>query len=254
MRWMDTGYWTEFNAWVAQKTVSPAVRLLAGASAEVEVRGTGTNSWRSLVSGFVPSAHSRRTRGGAPDDAAARVHEQPCGTDALRQLESTERGVQKAVLGNSSSTENSVRGYQYAMQGHAEQSVDKYCELAHVKRSTLKKVATPCIDDHMFSADELVVKGELHDCCARIVLKVLYFARMNRTDLLWSVNSLAREVTKWTVACDKRLHRLICYINCTTTYVQQCWVGNKISDCKLGLFCDASFAGDLKDSKSTSGS
>ena len=31
------------------------------------------------------------------------------------------------------------------------------------------------------------------------------------------------------------------------------WVGDKPEDCKLVLFSDASFAGDLEDSKSTSG-
>ena len=31
-----------------------------------------------------------------------------------------------------------------------------------------------------------------------------------------------------------------------------CWVSDKIEDCKLMLFSDASFAGDLRDSKSTS--
>ena len=43
-------------------------------------------------------------------------------------------------------------------------------------------------------------------------------------------------MTKWTKACDKRLNRLISYIQC-----------------RLGLFEDSDFAGDLKDSKSTSG-
>ena len=71
--------------------------------------------------------------------------------------------------------------------------------------------------------------------------------------MYWAVNSLAREVTKWTVACDKRLHRLISYIHYNTESVIKSWIGNKASECKLMLFCDASFAGDLGDSKSTSG-
>ena len=78
--------------------------------------------------------------------------------------------------------------------------------------------------------------------------------RLARPELYWAVNSLAREVTRWTVACDRRLHRLISYIHHHTDCVIKSWVGNKPSECKLMLFCDASFAGDLKDSKSTSGS
>ena len=38
-----------------------------------------------------------------------------------------------------------------------------------------------------------------------IVLKCLYLARIGRPDILWSVNKLARSVTKWTQACDRRL-------------------------------------------------
>ena len=76
---------------------------------------------------------------------------------------------------------------------------------------------------------------------------------MNRPDLLWAVNSLAREITKWNKACDKRLHRLIAYLRSTSNWVQKCWVGDPPEDCWLAMFCDASFAGDLRDSKSTSG-
>ena len=43
------------------------------------------------------------------------------------------------------------------------------------------------------------------------------------------------------------------YMNQTKNHRQFCHVGNQIEDCKLGLFQDALFAGDLRDSKSTSG-
>ena len=71
--------------------------------------------------------------------------------------------------------------------------------------------------------------------------------------ILWSVNKLARSITKWTKACDKRLNRLISYIHHTYEYNQHCHVGNTAKQCRLGLFQDSDFAGDLEDSKSTSG-
>ena len=40
--------------------------------------------------------------------------------------------------------------------------------------------------------------------CAQIALKFLYLARIGRLDILWSVNKLARAITKWTKTCDKR--------------------------------------------------
>ena len=95
--------------------------------------------------------------------------------------------------------------------------------------------------------------GELSQVCSQIVLKCLYLARVGRPDILWSVNKLVRSITKWTKACDKRLNRLISYIHHTCEYKQYCYVGNTAKQCRLGLFQDSDFAGDLEDSKSTSG-
>ena len=95
--------------------------------------------------------------------------------------------------------------------------------------------------------------GELSHVCSQIVLKCLYLARIGRPDILWTVNKLARSITKWTKACDKRLNRLISYIHHTCEYKQYCYVGNTAKQCRLGLFQDSDFAGDLEDSKSTSG-
>ena len=94
--------------------------------------------------------------------------------------------------------------------------------------------------------------GELSHVCSQIVLKCLYVARIGRPDILWSVNKLALSITKWTKACDKRLSRLISYIHHTNEYKQYCHVGNTAKQCRLGLFQDSDFAGDLEDSKSTS--
>ena len=89
--------------------------------------------------------------------------------------------------------------------------------------------------------------------CSQIVLKCFFLARIGLPDILWSVNKLARSITKWIKACDKRLSRLISYIHHTCNYKQHCPVGNTAKQCRLGLFQDSDFAGDLEDSKSTSG-
>ena len=109
------------------------------------------------------------------------------------------------------------------------------------------------IDDHHFKEEELKSVGEFSKVCSQIVLKCLYLARIGRPDILWSVSKLARSITKWTKSCDKRLNRLISYINHTCEYKQYCYVGNTAKQCRLGLFQDSDFAGDLEDSKSTSG-
>ena len=109
------------------------------------------------------------------------------------------------------------------------------------------------MDDHQFKEEENGSVGELSTVCSQIVLKCLYLARIGRPDILWSGNKLARAVTKWTKACDKRLARLISYIHHTSEHRQYCCVGNTAQQCKLELFQDSDFAGDLEDSKSTSG-
>ena len=139
------------------------------------------------------------------------------------------------------------------MEGHSKKCVERYCELANRMTQQLYKVSTPCIDDHHFKEEELKSVGELSKVCSQIILKCLYLARIGRPDILWSVNKLARSITKWTKACDKRLSRLISYIHHTCEYKQCCHVGNTAKQCRLGLFQDSDFAGDLEDSKSTSG-
>ena len=67
------------------------------------------------------------------------------------------------------------------------------------------------------------------------------------------MNKLARAITKLTKSCDKRLVRLISYIHNRSEFKQYCHVGNTAQQCRLGLFQDSDFAGDLEDSKSTSG-
>ena len=139
------------------------------------------------------------------------------------------------------------------MAGHAKKCVERYCELANKTTQQLYKVSTPCLDDHHFKEEETKSVGELSNTCSQIVLKCLYLARIGRPDIVWSVNKLARSITKWTKACDKRLNRLISYIHHTSEYKQYCHVGNTAKQCRLGLFQDSDFAGDLEDSKSTSG-
>ena len=122
------------------------------------------------------------------------------------------------------------------MEGHAKKCVERYCELANRTTQQLYKVSTPRIDDHHFKEEELKSVGELSKVCSQIVLKCLYLARIGRLDILWSVNKLARSITKWTKAFDKRLSRLISYIHHTSEYKQYCHVGNTAKNADWNCF------------------
>ena len=85
--------------------------------------------------------------------------------------------------------------------------------------------STPSINDHHIKEEDY----------SEVVLKCPYMVRIG-LDILWSVNKLARAITKWTKACDKRLNRLISYIHHTNEYTQYCHVGNAAKQRRLGLF------------------
>ena len=119
-----------------------------------------------------------------------------------------------------------ISSWSYDMAVHAKKCVERYCELANKTTQQLNKVSTPCIDDHHFKEEETKSVGGLSNTCSQIFLKCLYLARIGRPDILWSVNKIARSITKWTKACDKRLNRLISYIHHTNEYKQYCHVGN----------------------------
>ena len=81
-------------------------------------------------------------------------------------------------------------------------------------------VPTPRLDDHQFKEEELGSVGDLSNVCSQIDLQCLYLARIGRPEILRSVNKLARAVTKWTRASDRRLARLISYIHHTSEWKQ----------------------------------
>ena len=140
------------------------------------------------------------------------------------------------------------------MSGHVTQTVERYCTFAKVKTDSLKAYATPNLDEHSFVGSDFTEKGALTADCAKIVLQAPWPSRIARPELLWTLNTLARKVTKWTKACDKRLLRLISYMWHKKDHVQIYIVGDPPEKCGLYLFFDASFAADLPHSKSTSGS
>ena len=73
---------------------------------------------------------------------------------------------------------------------------------ANKKTEQLYKVSTPCVEDHGFKKEELETVGEPSKICSQIVSKCLFFwHELADLTFLWSVNKLARVVTKWTRAC-----------------------------------------------------
>ena len=103
------------------------------------------------------------------------------------------------------------------MEGHAKKCVGSYCELTTKKDSAVVQslysiLGRPYLQERRTGDGWRIVQSVLAHC-------------VGRPDILWSVDKLARVVTKWTRACHKRLALLISYIHNTSGYRQYCHVG-----------------------------
>ena len=127
----------------------------------------------------------------------------------------------------------------------------KKWKLANKKTEQLYKVSAPCLDDQQFKEEELETVGELSKTC---LLKLFYLPRTGRQTILWYVNKNCHEQSQngqepvtnaWVAWCRTVNPRVITdnFAMCVITAQHR----------RLGLFQDSDFAGDLEDSKSTSG-
>ena len=146
-----------------------------------------------------------------------------------------------------------VRRMIYDMEQFMVQCVETYLAAAGKTRASFKYAATPFLDeDRLVEADDVVNTGVLQPIASSVLMKVLYGASMARFDLLKAVANLANNVTKWNANCDKRLRRLICYLNSSLDLRLKGHMGDSSDKLALSLYSDADFAGD-ESSKSTTG-
>ena len=142
----------------------------------------------------------------------------------------------------------------YDMKPFLQSCIDRYQSLAGKDAKPLKHAATPFHEERIARPleGESEQKGALAPIAARVLMKILFAARMARYDLLRAVQGLAARVTKWSTDCDRALHRLMCYIHSTLDYKLKAFVGDQIQQCRLWCFADADHAGEY-DNKSTTG-
>ena len=96
-------------------------------------------------------------------------------------------------------------------------------------------MATPSLDESSFKPEDFEERGVLAPIAASVAMKTFYCARVKRFDVLFSTCALAREVTRWTRASDKQLHRLVSYLTCIQGHVLETFVGDPPP--KISPFC-----------------
>merc|ERR1711873_97807 len=120
-------------------------------------------------------------------------------------------------------------------------------------RARTKQAPKPDVTYVTYDPNDDSDVGQLQPIAARVLMKILYAARMCRFDLLRAVNGLATKVTRWDSMCDRRLHRLVSYINSSLDLRLTAWVGDNPSCIRAHLYCDADLGGCPDTQRSTSG-
>ena len=171
-------------------------------------------------------------------------------TKVLTCEEPTELGRYLACQ-HECSIKNNQKIVSYDMEAYMKQCVERYCEVAGSDK--VKIVPSPFINEDMLLPSDFESKGLLGEDACSVLMKLLYAARLARPDIMRAITELASCITKWTVACDKKLYRLICYVHASLKLRLLGKCSLKPENLELNLFVDADFAGDKDSSKSTNG-
>ena len=104
-----------------------------------------------------------------------------------------------------------------------------------------------------FLADES--PKEFNVPAAKVIMKLMYCARMARPDLLRTISYLARYLTTWTEDTEKRLHKLMVYVQNSLAYRMYAWNDQSAAagPYTLRVYSDSDFAGCSQTQRSTIG-
>ena len=139
----------------------------------------------------------------------------------------------------------------FGMTDYVQQAVEHYKRLSGI--TSLKPARTPYCPENSLKPQDEEHPGALQPHACSILMKDLWAARLSRPDLSRAVCRLASRVTKWTRNDDRKVQRLMEYMNSTVDYKLKGYVGDSTDDLELWLFVDADLAGDTEDARSTSG-
>ena len=127
-------------------------------------------------------------------------------------------------------------------------AVDMY--LGITKQQRLKGAATTFLQKGSILPDEWEQEGQLQTHACAILMKLLWGARLGRPDMLKAITFSASHVSKWCRACDRMLHRLLCYAHHSVDFT----LVGQITDVPANVWLELyDFAGDSDSALSTNG-
>ena len=99
---------------------------------------------------------------------------------------------------------------------YAKQTIEHYLNVT--KSDKVKPASTPFLPDGSITEAEEEAKGELASSACSCLMKALWLARLGRPDLLRPITYLATKIQKWSKGDDKRLARIMGYLQQTVHY------------------------------------
>ena len=156
------------------------------------------------------------------------------------------------VLGRNHKTVEDEHGKRmlFDMSDFAKNACASYEDLSGC---TLKSANTPFLPDGSLVTSDFEERGSMATDASKILMKILWSARLSRPDLMKGISDLTRKITTWSKADDRKLFRLMCYLKGTTNHVLEGYIRDKPEALKLNLYTDADHASGVEDVKSTSG-
>ena len=150
-----------------------------------------------------------------------------------------------------------IRGVQtsrmyFDMRPYAAQTVEFCCELCGIELKALKHVTSPALPESIMLEEETSGQGALSGNASKVLMRLLWLARLSRPDLAFIVGKLASNVTRWSQWDDRQLLRVISYLNATREYVTVGTVSHGVEP-QIFVYTDADFASCPWTAKSTSG-
>ena len=153
-------------------------------------------------------------------------------------LELDEPAEVSRILGREHSISRSKEGTTCAFE--MTEFIDNCCELCEALSSRkLKPAASPYVNDGSLSDSDWDVKGSLSAEASRALMKVLWCARLARPDLNKAISDLTRRLTCWSVADDKRHHRLMSYLYGSRKFTFKGYIGDPPELLCLCCYTDA---------------
>ena len=115
-----------------------------------------------------------------------------------------------------SSDKDGVQSIAFDMTDYCRSAVEQYKQLTGV--SKLKHAATPYLPEGSLVHADSCERGQMSGVACRVLMKDLWLGRLARPDIVNVISDLATKVQCWSKNEDKKLFRLICYLNSTCHY------------------------------------